>query len=397
MTLADRKLRIALFTDSALPILNGVSVSIDALVRELRDRGHSVHIFTAAHFRYKDPDPNTHRFFAAETPWTKGYPLAFPPFYPMLVRVFRRHEFDIIHTHSPFTIGFVGLRWGQSHGLPVVSTYHTLYDKYTHYIPFFPKSFLRYKLAKHTNFYYNSVDQVIVPSVAAQRWLQRHNVKKPIHVIPTGIPQPRPHSRPDARERLGVGPDRQMLLYVGRVAREKNMDTLLRAVALAFAKNPRLVFFVVGDGPMRDECVSLASRLGIGDRVRFVGFVPREQVDEYYAAADLFVFASVTETQGLVVGEAMSHGLPAVLVNGGGAAAAVRDGVNGLVVRNDAEALAEKLLEVTADPDLYARLSREAHQSVRAFATHDMTEKVLGVYARTLGWVNEPTPGAVLA
>jgi glycosyltransferase involved in cell wall biosynthesis len=380
----DRRLKIALFSDSALPVLNGVSVSIEALVTNLRQMGHSVHIFTASHFGYRDPDPNTYRFPAISTPWTRGYPLAYPPFYPM-IRHFRKHSFDIIHTHTPFTVGFVGLRWGESHEIPVVSTYHTLYDKYAHYSPFFPKRYVRYKIAKHTNFYYNSTNHVIVPSDAAQRWLRRHSVRTPISVIPTGIGQGTSIVRAEARAILGVNPDQRMLLYVGRIAREKNMEMLFRAVSRAFDSDPSLVFWLVGDGPMRSECVDLARDLGIGDRVRFVGFIPRNEVDMYYAAADLFVFASMTETQGLVVGEAMSYGLPPVVVSGGGASAAVQDGENGIIVGNDAQALSSAILQILNHDVAYTRISEAARKSMRGQTVSAMAQKVVDVYDQVLG------------
>jgi 1,2-diacylglycerol 3-alpha-glucosyltransferase len=379
-----RPLRIAVFSDSALPILNGVSVSIDGLVRGLRERGHSVHVFTSAHFGYRDPDPNTYRFPALTTPWTRGYPISVPPFYPM-IRHFRRTNFDVIHTHTPWVIGFVGLRWAQSHGVPVVSTYHTHYDKYSHYLPFIPKRYARYKIAKHTNFYYNSVQQIITPSESSRRWLMRHSVKTPINVIPTGLPDPRPVDRADFRQRQGVLPGQRVLLYVGRVAREKNLKILLEAAALAFREDSSLLLWVVGDGPMRDECLELARSLGIGDRTRFFGFIPRHDVDQYYAAADLFMFSSMTETQGLVVGEAMSHGLPAVVVQGGGAQSAVEPNVTGFVVPNDPASLAGAALQVLGNEHLYAGMAREARICARQYSLGEMTERVLDIYAAAMG------------
>lgn len=378
-----RSLRIAIFSDSALPILNGVSVSIAALIANLRDQGHSVHLFTAAHRGHRDDDPNIHRFPAIETPWTRGYSLAIPPFYPML-RQFRKHQFDLVHTHTPYTIGFVGLRWAQSHDLPVVSTYHTLYDKYVHYIPFFPKRYTRFKIAKHTNFYYNQVDQVITPSVAAMKWLRRHSVRKPIHVIPTGIGFNPGVDRSEVRQRLGVSPDQPVLLYVGRIAREKNLLLLLEASAAVFRAFPSARLWLVGDGPFREECSRRASEMGIGDRVRFFGFVPREQVDEYYAAADVFVFSSVTETQGLVVSEAMAHGLPSVVVHGGGAGESVVDGVNGCLVRNDPASFAQAVVRLLEDSNLYTQLARNARTSVREHSPLRSAQRVIEVYSLAL-------------
>jgi len=393
MTLVqDRQLRIALFSDSALPILNGVSVSIDTLVQGLRQRGHSVHIFTASHPGHQDADPNTYRFPALHTPWTPGYPLAVPPFFPM-IRHFRRHQFDLIHCHTPYTLGFVGLRWAQSHDIPVVATYHTLYDKYAHYVPFFPKGYVRYKIAKHTNFFYNSVRQVIVPSDAALRWLKRHSVRTPMTVIPTGITTYPSPPRAEARAMLGIRPDQKVILYVGRIAREKNMITLLESVRLAFGLDPSLVLWLVGDGPMREECARRAREMGIGDRVRFVGFVPRVEVDLYFEAADLFLFCSVTETQGLVVAEAMAHGLPAVVVNGGGASAAVESGINGLTVRNDPEAICGSIVDVLAEDGPYAAMSQAARITARGMSQDAMIDRIVEVYRRAIpGFERTPAP-----
>ena len=223
--MAARSLSIALFSDSALPVLNGVSISIDQLVRELRSRGHSAHVFTSTFPGHTDTDPNIHRFRSLRTPWTTDYPLAVPPFYGKL-REFRKHRFDLIHTHTPWTVGFVGLRWAESHEIPIVSTYHTNYDKYSYYVPFVPKRYLRYKIAKHLHFYYNRVGHVITRSDASMRWLQRHSVHTPISIVPTGVTPPKLIDRAEARSELGIAPETRVVLYVGRVAKEKNIGVL---------------------------------------------------------------------------------------------------------------------------------------------------------------------------
>ena len=389
----EETLRIAVFSDSFLPILNGVSISVDALVSELRNRGHSVHVYTAGGNNYKDPDPNTFRFPALEVPLWKDYPLAYPPFWSML-KEFRRHRYDLVHTHTPFTIGFVGLRWAQSHELPLVTTYHTLYNRYVHYIPFFPRRYLRFKIAKHTNFYYNAADHVITPSEAALKWLRRHSVSTDVTVIPTGAPKRRLFDRADVRLSLGIPPEKRILLYVGRLAREKNMSVLFEMAALAFEKDPSLRLWLVGDGPYRDNCAAMVRDLGIGDRVRFVGFLPRPDVDAYYAAADLFVFSSITETQGLVVQEAMAYGMPAIAVAGGGASAGILDGENGFIVKNDSATFASKVLQVMEDDFLLAKLGEGAGRFVREHGTADMADQVLKVYRRVVGSAATRSPVA---
>jgi 1,2-diacylglycerol 3-alpha-glucosyltransferase len=377
--LGAARLRVAIFSDSALPILNGVSVSLDVLVGELRHQGHSVHIFTARYPGYQDPDPNTYRCRAIETPISRGYPVSYPPFYRMLLK-FRRHEFDVIHTHTPFMLGMVGFRWAESHGIPIVSTYHTLYDRYSHYFNLLPHRYVRFRIAKHTNFYYNHMDHVITPTEASLKWLRRHSVTAPVTVIPTGIPRGQMISRADARRSLGIAPDERIMLYVGRLAKEKNLGVLLEMVSLVFSQDRTQRLWLVGDGPYRDECIAMTRRLGIGDQVRFVGAVPRAEVDRFYAASDLFVFASITETQGLVVQEAMTYGLPAIAVAGGGASASIVDGVNGFIVKNDADAFAQMTLSVLHNDVLHARLSEQAQRSVRNQGVSQMCDEVVNVY-----------------
>ncbi len=372
-----------MFSDSALPVLNGVSVSVDALISELRNQGHSVHLFTAHFPRYRDADPNTYRFRALETPISKGYPIAYPPFYRMLLK-FRRHRFDIVHTHTPFIMGMVGLRWAESHDLPIVSTYHTLYDRYAHYLRILPARYVRFRIAKHTNFYYNSVDHVLTPSEASAKWLRRHSVTTPTCVVPTGIARGPIVERTEARAALGISPEIRVLLYVGRLAKEKNLGTMLEAASIVFERDSAARLWLVGDGPYRQECVEMVRRLGIGDRVKFVGFVPQADVSRYYAAADLFLFSSITETQGLVVQEAMTHGLPAIVVGGGGACASVVDGENGFIVKNEPTDMAAAVRRVLSDDLLYSRLADLAPRTVRELGVSAMASSVVVVYRQVI-------------
>ena len=383
MELQDRPLRIALFSDSALPILNGVSVSIDALMQELRRQGHSVGLFTSGRRWYRDSDPNIYRFLATKTPWTPDYPLAVPPFYPFLRR-FRKFNPDIVHTHTPWTLGLVGMRWAQSHHIPIVSTYHTHYDKYAHYIPFLPKSYTRYRIAKHTNYFYNAVEHVITPSDASSEWLQRHSVKRPISVVPTGTVKTQAFNRDEIRRKHQIQPNAKVLLYVGRIAREKNLQTLFESAAIAIKKNPNTVLVLVGDGPYRNSALDIVRDLGIADRVKFIGFVPRIDVDQFYVMSDLFMFASTTETQGLVVSEAMSYGLPAVVIKGGGASSAIENKVSGIIVGDCKNQLAEAVIQILEDSELYSYLSCNALESSRKYDVTAMTHEIVSVYQSVL-------------
>lgn len=372
-------MRVAVFSDSYTPILNGVSVSVEALVDELRIAGHSVHVYTSRYPKHRDSDPNVWRFPSVKLPFFPQYPFAVPPFFPAL-RGFRKENFDIIHTHTPYTVGFVGLRWAESHGIPIVSTYHTLYERYAHYVPYFPKAYVRYKTAKHTNYYYNRVAHVITPSEAARASLVRQSVKTPIQVIPTGNPPVTRLSREKSRAQIGARDSEKALLYVGRMAKEKNIVLLLDAVSEVMKSNSDVRLWMVGDGPDRVAAQRHARAIGIGDRVRIVGALPREAVDEYYAAADLFVFASTTETQGLVIGEAMTHGLPSVAARGGGAADNIVDGETGIVVGSSVKQLSEAIAGVLSNPALLGRLGSNCRRYAANWTHAASCAQVLDVY-----------------
>jgi glycosyltransferase involved in cell wall biosynthesis len=376
-------LKVAVFSDSAPPVANGVSVSIETLIGALRKHGHSVHLYTSRYPGHIDSDPNVHRFLSVRSPWTGDYPLAVPPFYPWFAE-FKKQKFDIVHTHTPFTVGFVGLRWAESTETPVVSTYHTHYDKYVHYVPFFPRRYLRFKIAKHTHFYYNSVDHVITPSEASKRWLLRHSVATPVSIVPTGVPEPKMFDRSELRCELGVDPQTRVLLNTGRIAVEKNVRLLLEAARAVLFGHSDTVLWIVGDGPARSAFTEEARRLGIGDRTVFWGSVPRHQVDRFYAAADVFLFASVTETQGLVVSEAMTYGLPVVVVQGGGASQAVTDGQSGFIVPNNPEAMAAAVLRLLDDDRIYAACSRRARQDGAKLTVGAMAGRVEAIYRQAI-------------
>jgi glycosyltransferase involved in cell wall biosynthesis len=378
-----QKLSIALFSDSALPILNGVSVSIAALIEEFRRQGHSVHLFTSGYPRYKETDPNTHRFYSAITPFAPDYPFAFPPFAPFL-REFCEAKFDIVHTHTPFTVGCIGLAWAKLQEIPIVSTYHTQYDKYTHYVPIIPKKIVRRIIARHTTRYYNSVDHVLTPSHSSLRWLEKHKVVTPLTIVPTGVPPARQLNRSECRARLKIDPNDSVLLYAGRIATEKNLELIFQAFKIVIEKEKHAQLLIVGDGPANKKYLELARSLGVGDCVKFVGFVPRENLDPFYAAADVFVFPSMTETQGLVVAEAMSYGLPPVVVRYGGAGEQVEDNVNGFLCANDPAEMASDILNLLSDNRTYKRLASEAIQTAERLSIPDMAANILTVYREVI-------------
>jgi len=373
----DSLLRVALFSDSALPVLNGVSVSVDLLTKELRGMGHRVMLFCPSVPGHVDTEPDIARFLSIEWAPAQGYPIAVPPYSVQRAR-FRRFGADIIHTHTPWVVGRVGMQWANWAGKPLVSTYHTRYEKYAHYIPFLPKPLVRKGIHEYTKWYYDNVEHVITPSESSRKWLLRQQIETPISVIPTGNRVVEVTDREILRKQLGFSPGQQVMLYVGRIASEKNIHVLLDAARKVLTANPNAVLCFVGDGPERRALETRCADLG--SRVRFVGFVGPDEVSGYYRAADVFVFASTSETQGLVVQEAMSNHLPVVIVEGGGTASMVRNGKNGIMVKNDVEALAQAAMAVLNDADLAERLRAQALLDVNKYTAAHMAERIVGIY-----------------
>ena len=338
-------MRIGIFSESYEPIVNGVSVFVGTLRDELSRRGHQVFIFAPAYKGHTDESDNVFRFPSVHTFLQREYP--FPvPFSPKLGRTFKSLNLDVVHTQTPFLLGWVGARWARRCGVPLVSTNHTLYTEYAHYVPVLPKALTRAYLIGLMRRYYSGCDALVVPSKPVEKLLRSYGVKTPVEVIKTGVvpisPLP-PQMRREVRRQHGINEDDFLLLYVGRVAREKNLTMLLDAFQAVSNAHSHGRLMVVGGGPALEETQALASQKGLSNAVQFTGPMPRREIDPIFAAADAFVFPSTTETQGIAICEALSAHLPVVAVNAGGIPENVADGVDGFLTNDDAEEFADKI------------------------------------------------------
>lgn len=376
-------MRVAVFTDSYWPYTSGVVRSISTTVEELVSLGHEVFIFAP---RYKGLDTQTDervfRFFALPSPTSPGYNVAVP-FSPRLRRTLKRLRIDLVHTHSPFLLGRLGARCGSALGLPVVFTYHTLYEEYVHYFPFF-RNVTRALTKRICVGFCNRVDLVIVPTDAVGIHIRSMGVRRPVKKLPTGIKLVEFAGGDGGwlRARYRIGASEAVLLYVGRIGREKNLPFLLRAYRRIadLRRDTRLV--LVGGGPELPAIQNLAAAWGLKERVVFTGPVAPGEVKHYYAGADVFVFASVTETQGLVIAEAKVAGLPAVAVRAFGVTEMVADGEDGFLVGLDEEAFAQRVLDLLANPSLRQRMGEKARVNARYFSSERMARELADCYAR---------------
>ncbi|MGC8862135.1 MAG: glycosyltransferase family 4 protein [Armatimonadota bacterium] len=379
-------MRIAIFTESYEPIVNGVSVFVSTLRDELVRRGHNVFIFAPRFEGYQDERDGVFRWPSRHTIFMPDYP--FPsPIAPGMRRVFESLGVDVVHTQTPFILGVTAARWVRRLGIPLVSTNHTLYTEYAHYVPVRPKVLTKLFLVRLMKWYYSRCDVVVTPSAEAGRILRSYGVTTRIEVIKTGIVPASPpgtHNRQETRRAYSLAPDDFVLLYVGRVAREKNLEMLLRALRKLADRYPNLKLIIVGGGPAFGETRQLVEKLALTEHVRFTGMLSRDQIDPIYSAADLFVFPSATETQGIAICEAMSAGLPVVAVNAGGIPENIQDGVDGFLTANEPGAFADRIEFLITHENERTEMGARARANARSFSIERMADDFERLYSSVI-------------
>jgi 1,2-diacylglycerol 3-alpha-glucosyltransferase len=371
-------LRVGFFTEIYRPVVNGVVASVEALADGLRARGHEVYCFAPRMPGYEEADGPVFRMPSLPLPTRTAYRLTLP-------LVSRRNlngiikRLSLVHVHSPFVTGWMGLRYARRYGMPLVYTYHTQLEAYAHYIPFEPRA-TRFAAAQLTRRFANQADAVVVPTPAMGERLRELGVTVRIEVVPSGIDVARfGAGRRDEALRVdaGAGPNDRLLLYVGRLAKEKNIELLFRA--LASAGDASLKLAVAGEGPLREELEACARALGVAPQTTFLGIVPRNDLPNFYASADAFVMPSTTETQGLVLAEALAAGAYVIAAD----APQNRDvlGGAGVVVPPTPEAFAGALRDLAARP---AGGTQAARAAAEGFSLEVQIDRILGLYEMLL-------------
>ncbi|HEY9086396.1 MAG TPA: glycosyltransferase [Candidatus Tyrphobacter sp.] len=370
-----KTLRVGFFTEIHRPVVNGVVASVEGLARGLRSHGHEVYCFAPRMPGDEGIGDVYFRMPSLPLPTRTPYRLTLPLVGRRSVRsVIKR--LHVVHVHSPFVTGWMGLRYARRYGMPVVYTYHTQLEAYAHYVPFDPAA-TRFATEALTRTFSNSVDAVVVPTEAMRARLRDLGVATRIEVVPSGIEVgdfAKGRRSEDLRLSIGAGaaPGR-LLLFVGRLAREKSVDVLLHA--LGRVRDATLHLAIAGDGPARADLEALASRLGIARRVHFLGEVSRDRLPDLYASSDAFVFPSTSETQGLVLAEALAAGAPVIAAD----TPQNRDvlGRAGEIVDPTPEAFARAFRDLSAP-------SPERQEAARAaatpFALEEQIERILALY-----------------
>ncbi len=381
-------MRVALFTNNYLPFYGGVTISVETLRAGLEAAGHEPWVFGPRFANVADGAARVVRYPSIPAATYPEFALAVP-YSRRIARLVAGLDFDVFHAHHPFLLGPAAARLARRHRRPLVFTYHTRYEKYAHYVPL-RRSLVEALAVRLSTRFAARADAVIAPSALVRDELRARGVRGPIAVVPTGVDlgRFRPGDRRAARAGLGVPEDAPLLLYVGRLDREKSADRVLLAFERVASTLPAAGLILVGQGTESDRLQRLARRLPMGDRVRFLGPRPHATLALCYQAADVFLFASETETQGLVLAEAAACGLPAVAVSAPGCDEVVRDGDTGVLTKGDPLDLGDAAIGLLLDPERRRRMGARARETaVREFDMRFQIERTLDVYTEAVARV----------
>ena len=383
-------MRIGIFTDTYTPYINGVTTSVVMLKNALEKKGHTVYIVTVNHedlrFKYKE-DEKIIRI--------PGVPIGIYDYrltgiYPLkAINKIKKWNLDIIHSQTEFGVGTFARIIAKQFNIPLVHTYHTMYEDYIHYITkgYFNKS--SKKLVEYFTLFYcdKTISELVVPTKKTyELFKKKYKVDRNIYIVPTGIEVERFYVENNKniditkeREKLGFKKRDFVILFVGRIGTEKNLDLLLTSMKSFMSITKNIKLLVVGDGPDLDNYKNYVSKNNLDKNVIFTGKVPWEEITTYYMIADVFATASQTETQGLTVIEAMAASLPVVCINDESFIDTVIDDLNGIIFNNRRE-YKKAIIKLYRDKELLNRLSNQARIAAESHSSKYFAEQILDVY-----------------
>jgi glycosyltransferase involved in cell wall biosynthesis len=380
-------MKICMFTNTYLPHVGGVAKSVHTFTRNLREFGHEV-LIVAPQFPNTDPqkDYNVYRLPAIQNFNGSDFSVHIPVPSHLKERL-NSFEPDIMHTHHPFLLGDTALRASRQHHVPLIFTHHTRYEEYTHYVPFDSKILKRFVINLSTQ-YANMCNRVIAPSKSIARLISERGVNTPISEIPTGI-DPNFFDHGDGKEkrkRLNIPENAFVLGHLGRLAPEKNLAFLAEAAAEFAAEHENACFLVAGNGPEKQKIENIFLQKGISSRLILAGTQTGEDLFNIYRAMDVFIFSSFSETQGLVIAEAMAASLPVIALDAPGVREVVEDGKNGRLLPGESKKpdFVQAIQELYLSPEKTKSMREKARQTA-AELTHDKcSRKLEELYAEAI-------------
>ncbi len=387
-------MRIGLFTDTYPPYINGVSTSVCMLKRALEKKGHQVYVVTVNNdsLKYKIEENNT----VIRIPGipTGIYDYRLTGVYPLrAMNIIKKWNLDIIHSHTEFGVGTFARIIAKQFNIPLVHTYHTMYEDYVHYIThgYFNKS--SKKIVEYLTLFYcdKTANELIVPTKKTyDLFKEKYKVDKNIHIIPTGIEIERFYkenvnkNKVDQLRKNLLLKDDFVIVFVGRIAEEKNITLLIEAQKDLVKKHKNIKLIIIGDGPDSEDYKKLTKKYKLDDNIIFTGKVPWEEIPCYYQLASVFATASTTETQGLTVIEAMAGGVAPLCIDDESFRNVVIDDLNGKIFKNKKEYIKD-VLDLYDDRVKLSNLSRQARLNAERYSSKYYAEGVLDVYEHVLG------------
>jgi len=377
-------MRIGFFTNYFTPSIGGIETSVANLCMGLKRAGHETFVFSPQYPNWTDKDENVFRYKSVHFNY-RGYFYVIPiPFFSKMDLIIKSLNLDIIHSHQPYSLGNEALKFSKKSNIPLVFTYHINYGEYSHYIPFIPKSISQKHITRTTSSYSNKCDVVIAPSISIKKLLLDHEVKVPIEIIPSGINinefMKSKGKKDDIRERYEINPEDVVLITASRITDEKNIQFLIKSFLLIKKSCENSKFIIIGDGAAKKTLKKLTIKLDVYKDVFFTGHIKKEEVINLFQASDIFIFSSLTETQGIVVMEAIISGLPVVAIKSNGIEDIVQNDKNGILTENSVDEFSRSVLKIINDKELRNKLSNKADVYSKNYSIELWVEKTIKLY-----------------
>jgi len=375
-------MRIAIFTNNYLPNPYGVANSVESFRKKFETWNHKVFIFAPREKDYQDENLRVFRYPSISTNIRFKFSLPIP-YSRKIDKLIAETDFDIIHSQHPNLLGSAARKWAKKKKIPLVFTWHTLYDRYANFVPFLPKSWVATWTIKNAVKYANQADLVIVPTKSIIGILRKWGVTASIEAVASGVEEAffQNASGLSVKKKFNIKEDELLLLLVSRLTEEKNVSFIFQALIQLLKKNKCIKFLVAGDGYLLPELKTLAEKEGLSEKIIFSGLVPKIELKNYLAAGDIYVGASQSETQGMNISEAMYLGLPIVAVKATGTNSLVKNGVNGILVSENTKEFCRAVEKLINDSDLRRRMSLASAQIARENFTDEVcAKKMLEIY-----------------
>lgn len=377
-------MKILYISDVYFPRVNGVSTSIQTFRDELRALGHEVHLIAPDYGTFSPDESDILRIPARRVPLDPED--RFMRYGDVMLHLdrLRGEKYDIIHIQTPFIAHYLGVKLSKLLAIPCVETYHTFFEEYLyHYIPLLPKKLLRMTARLFSRHQGNSMDAMVVPSRPMRDVLKNYGIATPIEIIPTGI-TPASFLQGDRaafRRKYGIAQTRPVLLFLGRIAFEKNIGFLLSVLSSVRKSIPDVLFIIAGEGPALESLEEDVEEMGLAANVKFIGYLDREsELNSCYSSADIFVFASRTETQGLVLLEAMAQGTPVVSTAELGTIDVLREGSGVWIAKEDAIDFSAKVIRMLKDDEARRQLGSAGREYAQDWSSRRQAERMLAFY-----------------